>query len=199
MKHLVATDEIRDLAAAYSLGALEQAEASAFEEHLTQGCQICGAELEGFSATVSALGLSAAEQEPRRETRSALLSMLNGDHKHPEAMASQPQFLSIRGGEGDWQEIADGVLIKPLFVDKASGLATSLVKMLPGTALPRHRHRGVEQFFVIEGDCCVHGETLGPGDYHRAETGSVHESTYTVNGTMLLLVAPDYYEVLEAR
>ena len=199
MRHRVATDQIRDLAAAYSLGALEPAEAGEFEEHLTRGCQICRAELEGFSATVSALGLSAAEHEPQRETRSTLLSMLDGDHKHSDAMLSQSQFLSIRGGEGDWQEMADGVLIKPLFVDNASGLATSLVKMLPGASLPRHRHRGVEQFFVIEGDCCVHGETLGPGDYHRAEPGSVHESTYTVNGTMFLLVAPDYYEVLEAR
>lgn len=199
MRHRVATDEIRDLAAAYSLGALEPAEADAFEDHLAEGCHICRAEFEGFGATVSALALNAAEQEPPPETRSKLLSMLNGDHKRSDSTSSQPQLLSIRGGEGDWLEMGDGVLIKRLFVDSSSGLATSLVKMLPGTSLPRHRHRGVEQFFVIEGDCCVHGETLGPGDYHRAETGSVHESTYTVNGTMLLLVAPDCYDVLEAR
>lgn len=197
MKHRVATDEIKDLAAAYSLGALEPAEAGAFEDHLAKGCHVCRAEFEGFGATVSAIALSAAEQEPPHETRFALLSMLNGDHKQPDAMSSQ--FFSIRGGEGDWQEMGQGVLIKRLFVDNANGLATSLVKMLPGTSLPRHRHRGVEQFFVIEGDCCVHGEKLGPGDYHRAETGSVHESTYTVDGTMLLLVAPDGYDVLEAR
>jgi anti-sigma factor ChrR (cupin superfamily) len=197
MKHRVATDEIRDLAAAYSLGVLEPAEAVAFKDHLIEGCQICGAELEGFGATVSALGLSAAEKEPPRETRSLLLSTLNVAHS--DATASQPQFLSVRGGEGDWQEMGDGVLIKPLFVDNTSGLATSLVRMLPGTSLPPHRHPGVEQFFVIEGDCCVHGEALGPGDYHRAETGSIHESTYTVNGTMFLLVAPDHYEVLEAH
>jgi anti-sigma factor ChrR (cupin superfamily) len=84
-------------------------------------------------------------------------------------------------------------------MDNSSGLATSLVRMRAGTSLPRHRHRGVEQFFVIEGDCRVHGEKLGPGDYHRAETGSVHESTYTLDGTLFLLVAPDSYEVLEAR
>jgi anti-sigma factor ChrR (cupin superfamily) len=145
------------------------------------------------------LGLSAAEAKPPHGMRSALLSTLKSDDKHSDETTSQPQFLSIRGGEGAWQEMADGVLIKPLFVDNETGLATSLVKMLPGTSLPRHRHRGVEQFFVIEGDCCVHGETLGPGDYHRAEAGSIHESTYTLNGTTFLLVAPDYYEVLEAR
>ena len=96
MKHRVATDEIRDLAAAYSLGALEPAEARMFEEHLTGGCQICGAELEGFSATVSALGLSAAEQEPPHETRSALLSMLNGDHKLPSRLRAAAVSLDSR-------------------------------------------------------------------------------------------------------
>lgn len=199
MKHRVATDEVRDLASAYSLGALEPAETLAFEKHLAGGCHVCRAELEGFGATVSALGLGATEQEPPRETRSKLLLMLDGDHLRTDAISSHAEFLSIRGGEGDWVEMGEGVLIKRLFVDSASGLATSLVKMRPGTSLPRHRHRGVEQFFVIEGDCRVHGEELGPGDYHRAETGSVHESTYTVNGTMLLLIASEGYEVLEAR
>jgi quercetin dioxygenase-like cupin family protein len=201
MKHRVATDEIREIAAAFALGALESDEARAFEDHLDGGCHICYAEFEGFGATASALALSAAEQEPPPQTLPKLLSMLNGDHKRSEEapLASFNQFLSVRGSEGDWEQMCDGVLIKRLYVDQSSGLATSLVRMQAGTSLPRHRHRGVEQFFVIEGDCRVHGEKLGPGDYHRAETGSVHESTYTVDGTMFLLVAPEGYEVLEAR
>jgi len=202
MKHRVATDEIRERAAAYSLGALEPEEARVFAGHLAQSCHVCQAELEGFGATVSVLALSAVEQPPPIDARRKLLSMLNGDGKHDEPdlpVASLPEFLSIRGEEGDWQVLCDGVMIKRLYMDNASGLATSLVRMRAGTSLPRHRHRGVEQFFVIEGDCRIHGEKLGPGDYHRAETGSVHESTYTVDGALFLLVAPDGYEVLEAR
>ena len=93
----------------------------------------------------------------------------------------------------------EGVLLKKLYVDQASGIATSLVRMQPGTALPVHQHLGVEQFLVIEGDCNVAGKTLGPGDYHRAASGSIHETTYTVEGTLFLLVAPERYEVLDAR
>ncbi|HWO00603.1 MAG TPA: cupin domain-containing protein [Blastocatellia bacterium] len=202
MKHRVATDEIREIAAAFSLGALESHEARAFEDHLAGGCHICRTEIEGFSATAAALALGAAEQEPPRHTRPMLLSRLNGYQKHNESdspIASPNQFLSIRDDEGEWIRMSEGVLIKRLYVDPSSGLATSLVRMEAGTALPGHRHRGVEQFLVIEGDCRVHGENLGPGDYHRAETGSVHETTYTVNGTMLLLVAPEGYDVLDAR
>jgi len=65
--------------------------------------------------------------------------------------------------------------------------------------LPPHQHLGVEQFFVIEGDCNVAGQRLEPGDYHRAKEGSTHETTYTTGGTMFLLIAPERYAVLEAR
>jgi anti-sigma factor ChrR (cupin superfamily) len=71
--------------------------------------------------------------------------------------------------------------------------------MLPGTSLSVHKHIGIEQFFILEGDCNVAGQNLGPGDYHRAEKGSIHESTYTVNGTLFLLIAPQRYEVLGPR
>ncbi|MEK6300355.1 MAG: cupin domain-containing protein [Acidobacteriota bacterium] len=202
MKHRVATDEVKDLVAAYSLGALETGEAHELENHLAEGCHVCLAELDGFSGTTAALALSTCEQQPPDGARAKLLSMLNGDHKPDDAglpMASLPRFLSIHGDEGKWLDVGEGVRIKRLHMDNASGLATSLVRMPAGASLPRHRHRGVEQFFILEGDCYVHGEKLGPGDYHRAETGSVHESTYTINGTMFLLVAPEGYEVLEAR
>jgi anti-sigma factor ChrR (cupin superfamily) len=91
------------------------------------------------------------------------------------------------------------VLLKNLHVDRATGIATSLVRMLPGASLPCHQHIGVEQVFVIEGDCSIAGQKLMPGDYHRAEAGSIHQSTYTVDGTLFLLIAPERYEVLDAR
>src|SRR4030095_8495110 len=72
-----------------------------------------------------------------------------------------------------------------------TGIATSLVRMSPGTALPVHQHIGVEHVYVIEGDCTVAGQRLTSGDYQRAETGSIHETTSTVGGTLLLLIAPE--------
>jgi len=95
--------------------------------------------------------------------------------------------------------VQEGVLLKKLHVDQATGIATSLVRMLPGTALPAHQHIGVEQVFVIEGDCNVAGQKLRSGDYHRAEAGSIHESTYTIEGTLFLLIAPERYELLKKR
>jgi len=199
MRHRVATDELREMVAAYALGSLEREEAHELKSHLSEGCHVCLAELDGFAGTVAVLALSAEEQQPPDGLRGKLLSRLSGGHKTEGAMASLPRFLSIHGNEGEWLDMGDGVRMKMLHIDKATGLTTSLVKMPPGASLPRHRHRSLEQFYILEGDCYVHGEKLSPGDYHWAETGSVHEDTYTIDGTTFLLVATEGYEVLDAR
>jgi len=187
--------QMTELAAGYALGALTQHETRAFEEHLAEGCEICGDEVESFELTASALDFAASEAEPPENLLAELLTRLNG----VERLAPRSQdFISIRASEGQWHEVQAGIMVKQLYVDHASGIATSLVRMLPGASLPPHEHTRPEQVYVLEGDCHIRGQRLGPGDYHRAETGSIHESTYTVDGTMFLLVAPERYEVLNS-
>jgi anti-sigma factor ChrR (cupin superfamily) len=192
-----------DVAILYALGALSQTEARSFEKHLSDGCDACASELESFENTVKALAFSAPVEEPPTSARERLLSRVatSGRDRAIETSPSDEgnEFVSIRASEGQWHELMEGVMVKKLHVDPASGMATSLVRMLPGSALPIHQHTGVEQVFVIEGDCQVAGQRLTSGDYHRAEAGSTHESTSTVNGTLFLLIAPECYEVLDAR
>jgi anti-sigma factor ChrR (cupin superfamily) len=201
MSDQMAAHQMTDLAALHALGALSQHEARAFERHLAEGCAMCAAEFESFERTVGDLALSIPEVEPPHDVRDQLLlrvtelSSGNAEPRHP----SPDQFVSIHAMQGEWQEVQAGVLLKTLYVDQTSRIATSLVRMMAGTALPAHYHLGVEQFFVIEGDCNVAGQKLGPGDYHRAASGSIHDTTYTVDGTLFLLIAPEHYEVLDAR
>lgn len=194
--------DMTDIAVFYSLGALSQQEARSFEEHLDDGCDACRAELESFEFTVRELAFSAPEEQPPDRLRAALLTRVSDSAPHQPGEPTQTDagpFVSILASEGRWQELREGVLLKKLHVDAATGIATSLVRMLPGTALPVHQHLGVEQFFVLEGDCSVAGQQLTSGDYHRAEAGSIHETTFTVEGTLFLLIAPERYEVLDAR
>jgi len=203
MTDRLAAHEMTDVAALYALGSLSQHEARSFEAHLAEGCDICQAELESFEQTVRAVAFSAAEAEPPARVRAELLATVSKSvpEKSVESVpvASLGQFVSILASEGKWRELGEGVLLKNLHVDRTTGIATSLVRMLPGAALPCHQHIGVEQVFVLEGDCSIAGQTLMPGDFHRAEAGSIHETTYTVEGTLFLLIAPERYEVLEAR
>ncbi len=198
-----AIHEMTEIAVLYSLGALSQHEARSFEAHLADGCDACRAELKSFELTVRALAFNAPEEQPPDRVRAALLARVCEsvfeETGEPARTDNMGQFVSILASEGRWLELGEGVLLKQLHVDQATGVATSLVRMMPGTALPGHQHIGVEQFFVIEGDCNVAGQKLTSGDYHRAEAGSIHETTYTVDGTLLLLIAPERYEVLDAR
>ena len=202
MTDSAATHEMTDVAALYALGALSQHEARAFEQHIDEGCAECSAELESFAKTVRALAFSAPDEQPPARVRAELLARLgkSGSVQPQAAMKNRDsnEVVSILASDGEWQE-QNGIQLKRLYMDKTTGIATSLVRMPPGSALPVHQHLGVEQFYVLEGDCTVAGQKLGAGDYHRAEAGTIHETTYTVEGTLLLLIAPERFEVLEAR
>ncbi|HEY9231113.1 MAG TPA: cupin domain-containing protein, partial [Blastocatellia bacterium] len=73
-----------------------------------------------------------------------------------------------------------------------TGTFTSLVKMLPGSTGTLHRHPGIEECIILEGDFHVAGSRLGPGDYHIAGTGSIHDKPYSIDGALLVIIGPPY-------
>lgn len=200
------TEQMQEMMALYALGALPQDEAWALENCLAENGNSLAEELESFETVAFHLAFAAPEHAPPLQLRQNLLALVAEETKPsikeafslPMPSLSQfSPFFSLRAEESEWQEIAPGMLTKTLFADQSRGLVTSLVRMLPGTALPPHKHLGNEQFYVLEGDCIVHGTRLGPGDFHYAAAGSIHESTYTVEGTTFLLIAPANYEILQ--
>lgn len=197
MTHRAADDQIIEMAALYALGVMSQGEARAFENHLAEGCEVCLAEVAAFEGVAGSIGFAADEAEPDGEVRNLLLARLPREGVQSEPELSREMF-SVRADEGDWSQIEEGILMKVLSMDSATGLATSLIKMSPGMRLEPHRHKGLEEIFILEGDCNVNGEDLGPGDYHRAAPGSIHLTTHTINGTMFLLRARLDYEFISA-
>lgn len=198
------TEEAHELAALYALGALTQHEARTIETMLAERNNVLADEITSFESVAAELAFAADESVPSPAVRKTLLARISdtepvrGEEFHlPFAAHDFSQMFSLRANEGDWLELGPGLTAKTLFVDQARGTVTSLVKMAPGGALPPHRHKGEEQFYVLEGDCYVHDTRLGPGDFHRAAPGSVHKSTYTIGGTTLLLIAPADYEILQ--
>ncbi len=202
----ITTEQLQEMAALYALGALTQHEARAMESYMTEPQNGLAEELATFEAVTANLAFAATEQIPPPGLRQNLLASIakescpvsKQEPSLPFVSAQHlSQIFSLRADEGEWRALGPGMLTKTLFVDQSRGIVTSLVRMLPGTALPPHKHIGEEQFYVLEGDCHVHGARLGPGDFHRAAPGSIHESTYTVDGTTFLLIAPADYEILQ--
>lgn len=81
MGHEKPTEDIRELAALYSLGTLTQHEAESFKTHLREGCPICKAELLEFMHITAEIGLAADEAEAPAHIRRVLLDRVG--HEAP--------------------------------------------------------------------------------------------------------------------
>lgn len=191
MKHDQIEDNIVERASLYALGALSEIETRAFEEHLAAGCEVCEAEVGPFQSVVSAMGFAAPDIQPPASAREKLFASLAQTTASP---APAPDFFfTLRAKEGEWKESFPGIHIKQLFIDEKTGTVTSLFKLKPGAHAPLHRHDGIEQCLVLEGDFHVNDEVLGPGDFTSAMPGSVHHTAYTEGGALLLIVAQATY------
>ena len=49
----------------------------------------------------------------------------------------------------------------------------------------------------MEGDLVVEGQKMKPGDYCRAETGTIHSESYTESGCLFFLKASQLDEIFE--
>ena len=83
-----------------------------------------------------------------------------------------------------------GIEIKTLLFDRASGLATSLMRMAPGSELPEHEHVRIEQTWVLEGHLVDRsGPDVGieckAGQFIWRPAGSRHSAWSPKGGLML--------------
>lgn len=193
MKHTQADDQLLEQTVLYTLGALSQHEARAFEEHLAAGCAVCANELRPLESVISALGFAAAEVEPSPSVRERLLTQVAQSATAATVKVESASFLTVRAGEGEWRSISQGVSVKTLFGDRTTGTVTSLFKFEPGAHAPRHLHAGNEQCLIVAGDFHQNDETFGPGDYTCALAGSTHEDAWSEKGALLLIVAHASY------
>jgi anti-sigma factor ChrR (cupin superfamily) len=222
MTHATADEELEGQAALYALGALDAEEARAFESHLAEGCAACEAELREFEAVVSDLAFAAPEASPPADARARLLALVSEEAAHDSGAEAKTEtqsggaqtktesggaetktqsggagFLVVRAGEGEWRPTADaGVRFKLLFVDRERSTVTTLVRMEPGARIPAHRHLGVEQCLLLEGDLRAGRLEMSAGDFNCSLPGSVHEDLTTDGGALFLIVAPERYETL---
>jgi anti-sigma factor ChrR (cupin superfamily) len=189
MKHSVADDQIKEQLALYALGALSQQEARAVENHLAEGCDVCASELKPFESVVQALGFAAFPATPPTGVRAKLIGLLEETRTVSPPLSEAIKHFSLRANEGQWTETAPGLFEKHLFTDERRGTVTTLIKMMPGIKLPSHRHVGLEECLVIEGDFHVGTEEFGPGDYRCAAAGTIDETPSSINGALLLIVS----------
>jgi len=70
-----------------------------------------------------------------------------------------------------------GIHLHVLRRDEESGDATVLIRMEPGCSYPAHRHRGVEEVFILQGGYRDARGLHRAGDYVLNDAGSAHAPT----------------------
>ena len=205
-QHSILRDDDRDRAALYALGALEKDAALLYVAHL-EICGACRDEVESHRKAIEALGCSPEPVDPPPSLRSRLAQAVRVEQ---DAEAIQPwkrwapaashEAMTLVRGDADWEKTGvDGVEVRRLFVDVPNDRLTMLVRMAAKTEYPSHRHGGVEECFVLEGDLYGPGWEMRAGDYQRLEGGSVHGVQGTRGGCMLFIVSSLNDELLPSR
>jgi anti-sigma factor ChrR (cupin superfamily) len=95
----------------------------------------------------------------------------------------------------------EGVEQKTLFIDRASGTLTALMRMAPGAKLPDHQHVKIEQTYVLEGTLmCPEGE-CGAGQFVWRPAGSRHHAWAGPQGGLFLAIfqAPNKFFHADGR
>jgi anti-sigma factor ChrR (cupin superfamily) len=182
---------LHDLASLYALDVLGTEDRERFERHLDSGCPQCAAEVRSFSDVAVHLANSVAV-EPPRALRDRLLEKAKSSARTPGVLLENNGLLIARSSEMAWKSMAPGIRIKRLYFDQARNYDTSLVRMEAGAHYPGHRHKQIEELFVLSGDLHVEGQVMQAGDYCRADATTLHNETFSDSGcTFLLMASPD--------
>jgi anti-sigma factor ChrR (cupin superfamily) len=175
------------LAEVFAVCGLEGEERARFEAHLAAGCALCEQKAHATAEVFAQLTESLEQLAPPSAVKTRIFAQIDAD---------KPGHVFVEAHEGEWREIAPGIVAKVLAMDEARQRVTALMRMQKGARYADHRHVLTEEMFVLEGSCTIGGRLLKAGDYHRAEAGSVHLDSYTDEGALMLVISSTQNEPL---
>ena len=180
------TPEMLELAALYALGALAGPELEELERELELNPEL-RAEVDAMREAAGWIGATAPPVEPPAELRGRL--MAKAFPAKPHVLLAEEGLSILRPSEMRWKPhpLIGGVMVRTLHLNKQTKEVSSLLKIDGGATLSQHRHAGVEELFVLEGRVEINGVEMGPGDYCRAEPGSVHRPSRAITDALILV------------
>ena len=176
--------------ALYALDALEAKEASIMEAHLS-GCAECRGELAGLRRLVNGfVDWPTDVLRPSHSPWDSLAKRLADETGEPALPAPEC------GAEPEWEEVAPGIRCKLLATDDERHRVSMLVRLAPGVHYPPHRHAGVEELHLLDGELWIGDRKLRPGDYNRGEPGTVDTRVWSETGCTCVLITSTSDEIL---
>lgn len=202
---IIEYEEFNILAALRALDTMDESESRALKEKLQESPEL-ETELDAVEAAVAAIAYTAPPVPVSPNLKHRLFQRIAELAPTPtEEVNSQPVIpaaennthsIIVRSQHRKWRKyIVSGISFANLYVDKEKREYTCLMRLEPGINFPLHRHIGVEELFMLEGDLEVDGEVCYQGDYIRSLPNSIH-APVTRGGCLLLLKSSIDNEIL---
>lgn len=168
----------------YALQALPSSERGSVEAQVS-GCTDCQHELEALRPVVDAFVAWPTDVlRPSTPLWERLAQRIAGETGDEPVL--RPPLR--RSDEPVWREAAPGIFCKLLATDTERQRVSMLVRLAPGTDYPPHRHAGIEELHLLDGELMVDDKKLDPGDYIRAEAGSMDRRVWSETGCTCFLL-----------
>jgi len=186
------TEHQQEQASLYVLGALTPAEQQAFEAEL-RGNAALRELVRGLQRAASSLATATPEVPLPPGLKEKVLQRVGAAEKLKVPANAAAIFAGHRfepgADQSGWKQLpVPGAYIKLLSLERERGYAVLLGKLDAGVRYPAHTNVGPEDFYILTGDLVVGDRKLRAGDFHHADSGSLHGENYSVEGCTLLAV-----------
>lgn len=104
------------------------------------------------------------------------------------AASGAPIGSAGRWTEPEWREVAPGITCKLLAADAHSDRVSLLVRLASGIAYPPHRHAGIEELHVLDGELWIEDRKLYSGAFTRAGPGTSDGRVWSETGCICVLI-----------
>jgi quercetin dioxygenase-like cupin family protein len=201
-------DLLHDAVVEYAFGTLEEPRRAELERRLAASPELRArlAQARELAADLAELVPSAAPSDGLWGRIAARVARGPGEPRDEDTSVQPWKSWSAGAGDEDGfrferearyeRTATPGVEVRRLSLDAANDRVTIEVRMAPGASYPPHRHGGVEECYVLEGDLQVGSTEMRAGDFQRMETGSEHPVQSTRGGCRLLIVSSLHDELL---
>ncbi|MEW6272786.1 MAG: cupin domain-containing protein [Thermodesulfobacteriota bacterium] len=181
----------------YALQALPASEVPAVEERLAS-CAGCRREIDTLRPVVDAFAAWPTDVlRPSRPLWGRLAERIAVEAGRDRAASPPTESVEPASAwaEPEWADVAPGISVKLLASDDERGRVSMLVRLAPGVDYPPHRHAGVEELHLLDGELMIDDRKLHPGGYSRAEPGSADRRVWSETGCTCVLVTSPHDEL----
>jgi anti-sigma factor ChrR (cupin superfamily) len=175
-----------ELVGLYALRVLPASEAAKIEAHLST-CTQCRRELETLHPVLDSLAHWPTDLlRPAESLWDRLIERIGAEQE-----LEFGQSLTSQSAQPEWEDVGPGISCKLLATAVEADRVSMIVRLAPGAAYPPHRHAGVEELHLLDGELWIDGRKLYPGDYSRAEPGTADQRVWSETGcTCVLITSP---------